>query len=101
MGEAVDYSNQARDFIEQKRYEEALKAVNESLRLDPLSVCAYCYKGAILHYLNCYEEALKSYDEALRLDVQGTDGFYIHFCRGVILRHLGLYKEAIASYDKV
>jgi serine/threonine protein kinase len=50
------------------RYEEALSAYDQAIRLDPGFASAYNGKGSALHALKRFEEALSAYDQAIRLD---------------------------------
>ena len=51
----------------QGRYDEAIKAYNEAIRLDPEDAEAWFGKGSALDSLGKYDEAIKAYDEAIRL----------------------------------
>ena len=51
-----------------KRYEEALAAFEQAIRLDPNYVSAYYTKGEALRKLERYEEAITAYDQAICLD---------------------------------
>ncbi len=51
-----------------ERYEEALPAYDQALRLNPKSGLAYWQKGDVLRELKRYEEAVAAYDQAVRLD---------------------------------
>ncbi len=51
-----------------KRYEEALVAYEQALRLEPANILASIGKGDALRSLNRYEEALVAYEQALRLE---------------------------------
>ena len=50
------------------KYDEALKALDESLRLNPYDAEARNNKGYALYDLGKYGDAIAAYDEALRLD---------------------------------
>ncbi len=51
-----------------KRYEEAIVAYEQAIRLDPNYALAYYNKGNALGDLKRYEEALAAYEQAIRLD---------------------------------
>jgi tetratricopeptide (TPR) repeat protein len=55
-------------FYNHKQYQEAIKAYEEAIRLDPNNAMAYINKGNALSNLRRYEEAIKTYEGAIRLD---------------------------------
>jgi serine/threonine protein kinase len=84
-------------FRDRKQYEEALKAYEEAIRLDPTYASVHNDKGNALYFLKRYKEALKAYEEAIRLDP--TCAFY-HSNRGTALYILKRYKEALKAYEE-
>ena len=54
--------------ITQGKYDEAIKAYDEAIRLDPNLAMAWSNKGNALTGQGKYDEAMKAYDEAIRLD---------------------------------
>ena len=52
----------------QGNYNEAIKAFDEAIKLDPQNAKAWDYKGVALNALGKYDEAVKAFDEAIRLD---------------------------------
>ena len=54
--------------IDQGKYDEAIKAYDEAIRLDPKYADAWNNKGTALNNQGKYDEAIKAYDEAIRLD---------------------------------
>ena len=57
-----------------QRYEEALAAYDEAIRLDQY-VDAYVGRGNVLRALERYEEALAAYNEAIRLSPQVASAY--------------------------
>ena len=55
-----------------KRYEEAIAAYEQAIRLDPNYASAYNNKGTALNDLKRYEEAIAAYEQAIRLDPNYT-----------------------------
>jgi tetratricopeptide (TPR) repeat protein len=53
---------------------EALAALEEAVRLDPVGAGARLLLGIVLHSLGRYDEATEAFDEALRLDPRVLDG---------------------------
>jgi tetratricopeptide (TPR) repeat protein len=63
-----DWLKDGTDFENLKRYEEALVAFEQAIRLDPNFAAAYNRKGYALIELKHYEEALVAFEQAIRLD---------------------------------
>ena len=79
------------------KYEEALTAYDQALRLDPTYAVAWYNKGRVLHDLRRYEEALTAYDQALRLD----PNYARPWCgKGNVLYDLKRFEEALVAYDQ-
>src|SRR5258706_306941 len=80
-----------------KRYEEALAAYDQAMRLDPNYAYAYYDKGVALYTLKCYEEALIAFDRAIRLDPDSVDAYHN---KGNALYELKRYEEALIAYEQ-
>src|SRR6266566_1702352 len=80
-----------------KRYEEALVAYDQAIRLDPNLASAYNTKGVVLLILQRYEEALATFEQTIRLDPSLA---YAYNNKGVALRNLQRYEEALAAYEQ-
>jgi len=87
----------ADSYLDLKRYEEALAAYDQALRLDPNKARAYGNKGNALANLKRYEEALAVFDQALRLDPNYALTYYN---KGITLASLKRYEEALAAFDQ-
>jgi tetratricopeptide (TPR) repeat protein len=59
----------------QRKYDEALKAFNEAIRLDPNYVRAWSLKGVTLYNQKKYDEAIKAFNEAIRLDPNDAEAW--------------------------
>ena len=79
------------------RYEEAIAAYDEAIKIDPNDPDLWHNKGNQLANLGRYEEALSAYDEAIRLK---PDYDYAWLNKGNQLENLERYEEAIAAYDE-
>ncbi|HYT28427.1 MAG TPA: tetratricopeptide repeat protein [Ktedonobacteraceae bacterium] len=77
-----------------KRYEEALAAYEQAIRLDPDDATAYNNKSAALIKLKRYEEALIALEQAIRLDPKNAVGYTE---KGAALDQLGRYEEALIA----
>jgi tetratricopeptide (TPR) repeat protein len=80
-----------------KRYDEALVAYEQAIRLDPNFAIAYYGKGVALRNLKRYDEAIAAYEQAIRLDPNFAIAYY---SKGLALDRLGQSKEAKQAYDK-
>jgi tetratricopeptide (TPR) repeat protein len=80
-----------------KRYDEALAAYEQAIRLDPKYPLAYNSKGATLYVLKRYDEALAANEQAIRLDPNYAFAYYV---KGLALDNLGKSREAKQAYDK-
>ena len=78
-------------------YEQALRAFDQAMLIDPDYARAYRSKGDVLYDFKHYEEALAAYGQAIRLD---PDHARIYSNRGDILMHLKRYEEALAAYEQ-
>ncbi len=89
---------------ELKRYEEALAAFEQAIRLplkdaskDAKDAFAYSGKGIALGELKRYEEALAAFEQAIRLRPNLAAAYT---SRGVALSKLKRHEEALAAYEQ-
>ncbi len=68
------------------RYEEALSAYEEAIRLKPDYETAWFCKGSQLGNLERYEEAIAAYDEAIKLKADYIEAI---FNKAILLKKLG------------
>jgi tetratricopeptide (TPR) repeat protein len=102
--ESISNSMQANEFLEQGnallvqgRYEAAIAAYEQSLKLEPTRGQAWLNRGCALFYLKEYEEAIASYDQALHRSGDLPDAWYN---RAGALAKLHQYDQAIACYER-
>ena len=79
------------------KYDEAINAYDEAIRLDPKYVNAWYAKGNNLNNLGRYDEAINAYDGAIRLDPKYENAWY---AKGVDLKKQERYDEAINAYGE-
>ena len=84
-------------YSQSQRYEEALAAYEEAIRLEPNYALSYLNKGKALTELGRYSEALTAFDQAIRL---GPDYARSHHNRGEVLSKLGQDEAAVSSYEQ-
>jgi tetratricopeptide (TPR) repeat protein len=94
---ATDWINKGHDLYMQGKYDEAIKAYDEAIKLDPKYDAAWNNKGIALSLQGKYDEAIKAYDEAIRLDPKYTNAWNN---KGWALNRLGKYDDAIKAYDE-
>jgi tetratricopeptide (TPR) repeat protein/tRNA A-37 threonylcarbamoyl transferase component Bud32 len=80
-----------------KRYQEALAAYEQAIRLNPNDAAYHNRKGTALLALKRHQEALAAYEEAIRLNPTNDD---YHDNRGIALSYLQRYQEALAAYEQ-
>lgn len=68
---AQEWFKEGYDFGELKRYEEAIAAYDQALRLDPTDAVAYYNKGVTLYNLKRSKEAQQCYQMAKQLGYNG------------------------------
>lgn len=95
------YSDQGIALYRLQRYQEALTAYEQALRLTPNTAAntaaLYNDKGVALNMLGRNQEALAAYEQALRLN-RNTAAIYYN--KGNALRDLKRYQEALAAYEQ-
>jgi len=94
---ATDWYNKGLALKEQGKYDEAIQAYDEAIRLDPNYAEAWYKKGNALIGQGKYDEAIQAYDEAIRLDPNYAKAWYN---KGTALYSQGKYDEAIEAYDE-
>ena len=80
-----------------KKYPEALQAMNRATIVDPGFAEAWRYQGYVLYELKQYTKALKAYQKAIQLN---KNNFVLYVEQGDVFRELKSYPEAITSYNE-
>ena len=94
---AEEWNNKGVALYYQDNYDEAIKAYDEAIRLDPNLANAWYNKGTALNSQGKYDEAIKACDEAIRLD----PNLAAAWCsKGAALFSQGKYDEAIKACDE-
>jgi len=81
----------------QGEYDDAIKAYDEAIRLDPNLVETWSNKGVALAILGKYDEAIQALDEAIRLNPNYAAAWNN---KGPVLEALGRTTEAKATFAK-
>src|SRR5262245_53319945 len=66
--DAKGFYERAREAVAKGEYDQALKDLNEAVRLDPKFALAVGARGGVWHRKGEYGKAMADYDEAIRLD---------------------------------
>ena len=93
----VGFYNRGEKLKKLERYEEAIAAYDQALKIQPKYYEAWYAKAYSLYRLQRYEDAIAAYDQVIQLQPEEAVAWYI---RGWMLGELQRYEEAIASYDK-
>jgi tetratricopeptide (TPR) repeat protein/SAM-dependent methyltransferase len=96
-GSALYYSNLGACYRALKRYDEAIAAFREAVRLHPGFVGASYNLAMALEAAGEPHEALKAYDEVLRINSGYVEALNN---RGALLSSLGRTEEAVESYRR-
>ncbi len=83
-------------FLEQKKYQQALKHMDEAVELYPVLAQAYNNRGILYSHLGEYEKAIEDYSEILRRD---PDDVPVYNNRGTAYFKLKQYEQALVDYD--
>ena len=79
------------------RYQQALAAYEQAIRLDPANGANYFYKSTALKALKRYAEGVAACDQGIRLNLNIAA---IQAGRGRTLHALKRYAEALAAYEQ-
>jgi tetratricopeptide (TPR) repeat protein len=91
------WNNKGKTLYRLGEYDEAIKAFDEAIRLDPNYAKAWNNKGIVLKNQGKYDEAIKAFDEAIRLDPTIAATWNN---KGSTYVRQGKYNEAIKAYDE-
>jgi tetratricopeptide (TPR) repeat protein len=72
------------------KYDEAIKAFDKAIEINPQYSLAWYNKGRALYKLNKYDEAIKAYDKAIEINPQNSDAWSN---KGAVL----VYLESVAK----
>ena len=72
--------------IRQSKYDEAIKAFDKAIELNPQYADAWSNKGVALYDQGKFDEAIKAFDEAIKLNPQDPIARY---AKGLVLQKLG------------
>jgi tetratricopeptide (TPR) repeat protein len=91
------WQKKGRIFFSQGRYEEALQALDQSIKMNPRSAESWNERGNVLMAANRYNEALKCYEVAIALDPSFASAW---INKAQALNAMDRYDEAVSACDK-
>lgn len=95
---AQQWLDEGTEFLRFLKYDEALAAYEQAIRLDPPNAAVvYCDKGYTLSLLERYEEALVAYEQAIHLDPANIGAYT---SKSYTLYALERQEEALAAYEQ-
>lgn len=96
--EASRYSNRGVAFLEQFRFEDAVEAFRQVVRLQPESLAGHVNLGIALFNQRSFEAARQSLLRAQEVDDASP---YVHYNLGLIHKLQGETEEALAAFERV
>lgn len=94
---AYEKGDESAKLIHQKKYEQAVKAAEDAIKLEPKESRFYEAKGFALFKIGDKRKALKSYEKAAALD---STYFRILLGKGMTEKELGRHEQARISLEK-
>ncbi|NLX39986.1 MAG: tetratricopeptide repeat protein [Methanothrix sp.] len=101
---AEDWHQQGQELMENGSYEEALRAYDSAIELDPEDAGIWMGKGDTQSRMGDYNESQKTYENALDLINESLEANPLDargwFVKGELLDRLYRYDEALESYNR-
>ncbi|MDQ1261565.1 MAG: hypothetical protein QG575_746, partial [Euryarchaeota archaeon] len=95
--DAKTWYNKGSDLYDQGKYDEAIVAFDESIRINPQYKWAWHDKGFALYKLGRHDEAIRAFDESIK---RKPESFAPWLMKSLALDALGNRKEADAALSK-
>jgi tetratricopeptide (TPR) repeat protein len=94
----LSWIEQGKKLLQGQRFEEALKAYQQAIRLDLRCEAALVGKAEALSQLKRYQEAFIAYEQAIALNAASL---HAHLGKAALLLELKRYKEAYQAYVQI
>ena len=95
---SVDEKCQEADKLrKQQKYQQALQAYEEALRMDPQNFYAWNGKGTVLYNQGHYKKALEAYSRATEID---PDNSVVWVSAGLVLHRMQRYQQALVHFER-
>src|SRR5271169_3724713 len=91
------WSHKGSELINSEKYNEAIKAYDKAIEINPHDSYAWDGKGVALGKLGKSDEAKTAFDKAIEIYPQYSKAWYN---KGLALDQLNKYDEAIKAFDK-
>ncbi|MBW1807414.1 MAG: tetratricopeptide repeat protein [Deltaproteobacteria bacterium] len=88
--------NQAKELMNQEKFDGALKILDEALLADPEHIHSHYHRGICLAERHRWDEAIAAFDRTIELDNQEANAY---FNKGKIYWHLKQYDDAVKAFD--
>ncbi len=85
------------EYIKQRRYDEAIKAYSDIIRIDQKAAGAYYNRAMAYHYNRQYRSAISDYTKAIELEPKSGSTYYN---RAVSYHYQGEHNNANVDYGK-
>ena len=95
--EAENWNNKGLNFYDVGNFEDAVKAYNKAIEINPEKVDYWYNKGFALHALRNFSEAIEAYDKTIDMEPEKADAWYY---KGLAYYNLGIFEEAMKAFDK-
>lgn len=79
------------------QYEEAVKALDKAIELNPKDSEVWNNRGIVLFFLKKSKEAIWSFERSTTIDPRNAEAWYN---RGIVLCSLERYEDAVVSLEK-
>ena len=96
--EGKEWNNKGDALYKSGDYENAIKAYDKAIEIDPMNYVAWHSKGSAFYQLGKYKEAVESYSRTLEKNPYDMEAWY---GKGISLYELGEYNKAVEAFDKV
>jgi len=93
----IAWASKGATLIKLGKYDEALKAMNHALKINPYNEVAWNGKGNVMVRMNKLKDAVKCYNRALAINPKYEVAWNN---KGNLYARLGNYNKALTSYDK-
>ncbi|WP_063748502.1 tetratricopeptide repeat protein [Fischerella sp. PCC 9605] len=94
---ALAYSFKGATYYKMKRYDEALKSLNQAIKLNPALNCAIELRGHVFAHKKRYSDAVKCFDRLIKLE---PDRPRPVAQRGYVYQLMERYDQALADFNR-
>ena len=92
-----NFYHRGKEFYDAKKYENAIKYFDDSLRANPSNIDALLRKGIALYELKRFSEAMTCFDKVVKYDPHNINGWSY---MGLVFNATGKYYEGLKCFNK-